>query len=142
MLPNGPSFDHPGDRLGLSQAWVMASNQILYLAVKRHPHQGLLSSVWLVQPSVATLRAYHFLRLLAGQQHLQQLLSFYRLLCWAMSGSGYQEKGNFQNKKNYRCKVFLNRLQVKSYLGVLWTTFLFFLLQFCPTSTISLHERL
>jgi hypothetical protein len=100
MLQNGSSFDHPGGHLGLSQAWVMASNQILYLAVKRHPHQGLLSSAWLVQPSVATLRAYHFLRLLAGQQHLQQSFSFYRhRLCWAMSGYGYQEKGNFQNKK-------------------------------------------
>jgi hypothetical protein len=116
---------------------------VLYLPVKHQQHQGLLASVWLVQPSVAILRAYHFLPLLDGRQHLQQSPSFcHLLLCWAMSDHGNQEKNNYQNRNITGEKLFLKWITGESYLGILWTTFLFVLFQFCPTSTLTLNERL
>jgi hypothetical protein len=87
MPPNGSSLNLPGVRQDLFQIWIMAWNLVLCLAVKQQTHQGLLASAWLAQPSTATLRAYHFLQLLAGQQHSQHSFSFYHLLpCWAVRG--------------------------------------------------------
>jgi hypothetical protein len=89
MPSNGSSLNLLGAHQDLSQIWIIAWNLALCLAVKQQTHQCLLASVWLAQPSTATLRAYHFLQLLAGQRRLQHSPSFYHLLpCWAVRGVG------------------------------------------------------